>query len=392
MLTLQQLRTPVTEDQALETILEHLTSVGFNTTSWHVGALQRKFLRLFAIVYSDITLLIAALVDFVYNETATGAALTEFSASHYQNFRKLAVNTIGQMVLTNTGAVPHTVTDSQLVAAFTETDGTLRTYRNVGGGTVAAGGGTLTLAWVAETAGASWNIPVDSTLTLLTSLAGVAITNPLISGTDTWITTLGADEEDDPTLKERNRTKWPSLAIELIKDGVIGVALSASKSVTRVGVDDNNPRLAGTFDVYIAGKNATAGVDDVTAVQNKLKGRVFGSDTVRTYAAPTQFLDLTGTVYYDAGFTQIVVKTAVEAALTAFLATVPLGGFKYSAGPSNIVFKNNVEAIIKETLYAGQKPVKTVSLSVPTGDVAVGSFAVVVKGVWNLTYTPVTEL
>lgn len=392
MLTLQQLRTPVTEDQALETILEHLTSVGFNTTSWHVGALQRKFLRLFAIVYSDITLLVAALVDFVYNETATGDALTEFSASHYQNFRNLAGKTVGQMVLTNTGGIPHTVTASQLVAAFTETDGTLRTYRNTTGGTVSAGGGTLTLVWEAETAGAAWNIPIDSALTLRTPLAGVAITNPLVAGTDTWITTLGADEEDDPTLRERNRTKWPLLAIELIKDGVIGVALSASNAVTRVGVDDQNPRGAGTFDVYIAGKNATAGTTEVDAVQAKLKGRVFGSDTVRTYAAPQQFLNLTGTVYYDAGFTQIVVKTAVEKALNDFLATVPLGGFKYSAGPSNIVFKNNIETIIKEAPHAGQKPVKTVTLSVPSGDVSVISFGVVVKGVWNLTYTPVTEL
>jgi hypothetical protein len=393
MLSLGQLRSIPTADSVLETILEHLTSVGFNAKSWAPTSLQRKFLMVFAIVYANLASFVASLAAIVYNDTAEGDALTAYSKSNYENQRKPAVATIGQMIATNAGAVPHTVAASDLVVSFTEPDGTtLRTFRNTSGGTVAAGGGTLTMDWVAETAGSAWNIPNDSPLTLLTNLAGVEMTNPLIAGTDTWITTLGADQENDAALKLRNSTKWASLSLILIHDGVVNVALNAAAGVRRVGVDDQNPDGAGSVDVYVAGASATAGATDVAAVLAALKKRFLRPAKLRVFAASPVFLDLTGIVYYDAKYSLADVRNAVEGSggvLVDLLTIIPLGGFDFSPGPASLVPKNDIEAAIKEAKVAGKAAIKTVTLSVPSGDLSVLSFGVVVKGVWNLTYTAV---
>lgn len=220
-----------------------------------------------------------------------------------------------------------------------------------------------------------------------TTYAGVTVTS------DTSFR-LGVNQESDARLKLRNTTKWATLSFELIRDGVIAIALKARPAVTLVEVDDQNPNGAGTFDVYIAGPNATAGIGDVDAVQTALVKRVFGSGTVRTFAAPEVHLHLTGTVYYDSKFPQADVKKAVEdpelGSVPIFLKTVPLGGFDFSPGPSHIVAKNDVEAVIKDdTKINDQKVVRTVVLSTPSGDLSVLSFGKVIKGTWNLTYTPV---
>jgi hypothetical protein len=59
VLTLNQLVTPVTEDQALQTILDTLTDAGFQVTSWQSGAIQLTILRLFAKVWAQLSQTIA---------------------------------------------------------------------------------------------------------------------------------------------------------------------------------------------------------------------------------------------------------------------------------------------------------------------------------------------
>lgn len=390
-ITLEKLRTPITEDEALGTLLGYLTDVGFNATSWQEGSLQRLFIRVFAIVYSDLTSLVAALADFSYNETSTGDALTAFSASHYDNTRSKAVAAVGSIKLTNNGAVPYTISAGAVVVAYVELDGTQRSFRNSTGGSLAAGGGTLTLTWVAETAGAASNIPNNSILVLLTPLAGVTASNPPIAGTSSWMSTAGVDQESDALIRTRNRTKWATLSVESIKETTINVALSASPTITRVAVDDANPRGAGTVDVYIAGATTTSGSSDVAAAQTALAKRFFGSDRVRTYAAASYAVDLVGTVYYDPRYTAVSIQAAVETALLAFVSSAPIGGFDYTPGPSHIVAKNDIENAVKNAAINGQSVVRTVTLSTPAGDITIPSFGVAVRGTWLLSYVPVTS-
>ncbi len=391
--SIQQLRTPVNEEDALDTILGYLTLVGFNATSWQTGSLQRKLIRYGSYIYSDLTQLVGKVVDFGYNETATGAALTELSLSHYDNERGTAVATVGQMRLLNEGVLPQTIAVSQLVAAYTEPDGTQRTYRNVTGGTVAAVDGTLDLQWAAETKGSDWNIPVNSTLVLLTPVAGVTVSNPAIVGTSTWITTSGADAESDPTLQTRNRTKWSTLSVESIRDTVVNLALTAAPNVTRVEVDDQNTAGAGTAAIYLATSTGPASSADVTAVQTALSARFFGNDgtppRVQAVAALDDALNIAATVYYAGDFSEALIRGYVDEALEDFLATIPMGGFEYAGSYTALVPVSEIENAIRQTEINGQKPVRAVVMTTPTENVSVPAWTVLTRGTWNISGVPV---
>jgi hypothetical protein len=375
--------------KARKDLLDLLDNVGFTATSWPEGSVPLALVELGAEIWSKSSAVAVFLKNLGLNEMSSGEGLTRFSKSHYENVREAAVATQRSITLSCEATEgPHTIDLGAVV--LSEPSG--RTYRNVAGLGVVypatlASGGTITILVEAEVAGKAANV-ADGTVTgMVTTYAGVTVT------TDTLVK-LGIDEESDERLKLRNRLKWALLSVQLTKDGVMALALKTAPAVTLVDVDDQNPRGEGTFDTYIAGKNATAGDEDVDAVQEVLARRFFRPDASNTRAAPEVFVNLTGTVYYDAKFAQADVKKAVEDAetgsLPAFLNEVPLGGFNFSPGPSNIVPKNDIEAVIKDDAKInGQKVVRTVVLSVPTGDVSVVSFGKVIKGVWNLTYTAV---
>lgn len=392
-LTLEDLEKEITEDEALNEILVMLEGQKFPATSWQKFSIPRVMCHIGAHIYSKTKALIAYLSKNNYNDTAELEALTRFSRSRFRNERQLAVATQGRGVLAcDADEGPHTINVGDVV--FTDASG--NTFRNVAGLSVSYpatlnSGGSLALLFEAEVAGESANIATSQTLTLLTTFAGVTVTNPAAPGTETWITRAGINQESDPALRTRNETTFPLFTqFELIRDAVEGLVLQSVPAITQVGVDDQNPRGAGTFDVYVAGETTTAGSSDVTAAQAALAARVMGSDTVRTYAAPVVALNLTGTVYYDSKHQQTDVQTAVEAQLDAFVATIPLGGFDYSPGPANVVPKNDIESEIKGSLINGAKFVKTVILTTPASDIAVASFGKVVRGTYSLTYVAVS--
>lgn len=346
-------------------------------------------MELGAEIWSKLTAWAVFLKEIGLNETSSGDGLTRFSKSHYDNVREEAVATQRTIELTCEATEgPHTFGLDDILIA----EPTGRTYRNNYDPALypvtLPSGGTVTLVFEAEVAGAGSNVGVGTVTIMQTTYAGVTIT------ADTSFR-LGVNQESDARLRLRNSTKWALLSIQLIREGVIALALKARPGVTLVEVDDQNPRGQGTFDVYIAGEHATASATDIQVVQTALAGRFFGSDACRTRKAPDVFVDLTGTVYYDSKYSAADVQKAVEdldvGSLPAFLSTVPLGGFDFSPGPANLVPKNDIEATIRDdTKINGQKVVRTVVLSVPPGDVSVLSYGKVIKGAWNLTYTAVT--
>lgn len=390
-LSWSDLTTPKTEAQFEQDILDLLDGLGFAATSWQEGSVVLACVKIGAFIGSRVSDWVATLAKAQVNATSTGTALDAFSESVYDNTRVAAVETQGVMLLACSATDgPHSIALGAVVA----TDGT-RTFRNVAGLAVSypatlASGGTLQLLFEAEVAGADGNIPTSSTLALVTTLAGVTITNPAYSA-GTWITRQGVDRESDARLQQRNSSKWGALpAFELIDDSVEQICLAAAPGIIKVGIDSQNPRGENTFDVYLAGASAPAGVDDIAAALAALQARVMGSDVVRCYAAPTVTLNLVGTVYYDSNFEEADVKAAVEAALQTYVDSVPLGGFDFSPGPSSAVPKNNIEKAIENTKIGEQEVVKTATLSTPAGDVSVTSFGVVTRGDWTtLVYQPV---
>lgn len=392
MLSLSQLRQPLTRTQALERVTNLFTSLGFQTTSWADGSIQKTFLMSLAIVLSDASEVVKTIAEFGFNAYSTGVALSEFSRSRYQNERVEAVATKGPMTLSSTASIPYTIAVGQLIVA---TSSGIE-FRNTTGGTLSAGSAgspsTLVLTFEARKKGAQGNVANGAVTRLLTPLAGVSVANS--SGTP-WYTTAGSDEESDASLRARNQTKWATLTVEYVAETYEAIARDAG--ATKVKVHASNPRGPGTIDVYCAADTARLGTSTMQAIQEAFAARAFQTtdewahpwtDTDSRVATrhPTEAeLDVTATLYHDPSVDGATIVTRARTALEDFLAALPIGGSDYSPGPANVVLREDIIDVLKSV-----EGVRTVVLTTPSATVGVGTLALVVEGTWSLTPVAVT--
>jgi len=389
MLSISQLRKPAARQEVLDEWIDILQSLGFSTTGWQPGRVQRTFLTAAATIVADMSEVAKAIVEFGFNSFSSGVPLTEFARSRYENTRLPAVKTAGPMTLTSTALVPYDIEVGQLIVS----NDSGKKFRNTTGGTLNAGG-TLTLTFQATLAGQSHNVGSNTVTKILTPLAGVTVAN---SAPDPWYTTTGIDQETDAALKERNRTKWATQSLEMVADGYRNYALSVA-GITKISIDDNNPRGENTIDVYVAAEFSLVGAAEKQALQEIFAKRVFGTSS--TYEEPptagttvavldpnTDELTLTGTVYHDPNVSEATVTDAVNEALEDFLTATPIGGYDFAPGPSNVITPGDILQVLEAV-----EGVRTVTLTTPTAPVSVGVRTLVTEqaGGWGLTYQAVT--
>ncbi|MDX1526982.1 MAG: baseplate J/gp47 family protein [Gammaproteobacteria bacterium] len=395
MLTVDQLRSPMKAKEFLALHLAALGSLGFHVGSWAVGAIQRTFLTSYARIGSDQTELSRTFVEFSLNDYSSGDPLGELSSNVFDNEPSPARYAQGPMTLTNSGTTPHTIRPGSVVARtvtgvqFISVD-----WDDGDPSKTLAPGGTLSVNMRAVIAGASGNIPSGTPLSLVSSLAGVTIDNG-VAGGEPWYTTTGADPETTPSLRTRNRTKWATLALDMIGDGYRNLALTIP-GIEKVAINDLNPRGENTIDVYVAGAASLVGDTEKNQLQLLFSRRVWGSvptiddanfadSTVQVLDPPVQVLQLNGTVFHSSGYTSADIRTAVETALDKYLLALNMGGKDLSPGPSNVIPVGDLFEVIEHV-----RGVRTLQLDSPTGSfIEVGSLALVLKAsAYNLVYTP----
>ena len=318
MADFSQLIEPEDEDALLETMLGVLRSDGFPVLAWIIGSAPRSMHKAIARVLADVWLTIALIARGATLETSTRGWLTLLAASQYGLSRLDPVTTIGTVVLTDGGGGPHVIAVGQLYVA---TVGGVR-FRNTSSGTLPASG-TLELTFAAEFAGSAANVTNGAIGVLVTSLPTVSVSNPAIGTTGTWITTLGADQESDPTLRARCSAKWATLSTGSPAAAYIFWALSIA-GTTRAAVDDGNPDGAGTLRVYIdSAANVTSTQD---YVQDTTSGGKAPSGSLATIvAATTVSISVPGVVTIQRAY-RATAEPALLAALAAYALEVPIGG------------------------------------------------------------------
>jgi uncharacterized phage protein gp47/JayE len=379
-ITLEQVRQPVSENDALDLWLRLLDEQGFAATSWQPGSVALTIVTIGARLYSALTNLIAYYSLQGFNETASGDGLTAFSSSHYDNQRVPATSTEGLIRLDNASGAPHIIAVGQLQAED-ENDGLK--YRNIAGGTIPAGG-TLTLAFAADGPGSQYNVPNDTITILNTPLNGVTISNP-DAGTGTWITSEGSDEETDPRLQLRNSTKWATRTYATPAEGLISFALESTDNITRVAVDDSNPGGPGTTDVYIAGAAGVSSQDDVDTAQAYIDDRIPITSVVGCTVnyALGNVQSWTGTVYIVAALNNPTTRAAVEQALADYINTLPISGRKLDDPDQGYAIYS--EWIGAMTAVPGIEKV----LTFPSADIPVPLWEILTMGSIALTYVSV---
>lgn len=382
--------TEITQEEAKQDVLNSLQVLGFNGTAWQPFSIGLTFVELSAELRAMISKYAVYFKSAFMAETATGETLTRVARSFYKKNRNPSVTTQILATLACDATHNYSIDVGELVFV----NNLNATYRNIEGNSlvypVAIGpNNSVQFLIEAEVGGVAGNVAdalVASAVTiqLQSTLAGVTVTAHKLERS-------GLDEESDARLRERCQLAWamnlPKLG--LIDEGVKASALEAAPAVTTVAVNSTNPRGVGTFDVYIAGLDATASDDDVLAVQEAVDAQTFGRKntpkTAKVYKAPIVPIDIAGTVYFK-GSLPGTVQAVVESALLEYFRAVPPGGSSFFPGPQHIVPLNDLESVIREAAKTAASSV-TVKLSNPTSDVGVVQYGKVVRGDWSgITY------
>jgi phage-related baseplate assembly protein len=381
-LTLEQVRTIITRDEALDELITVLQSLGFNTTAWQTGGVRLTLLTGCAEVWAQMSTVASALSYFHFNDDATSTSLTALSSSHYDNTRVAATRTVGDVDLIGAAVgPPHVVAIGDLVVADNING---YTYRNITGGVVPASG-TLTLSWQAEVAGEDRNV-ADSTIDILqTPLAGVTCNNPGPS----WRTTDAVDEETDAVLRLRNSTRWSTLSYATSAGAYEQFALAADSTVARVFVYDT-VASTGVLSVFIASSSGALGAGVVTTVQTAIDLQKPLTADVTVISVTEVAQNFTAEIFVTASLNNAAKQAEIEAALDTYINGLPIGGTVLPAGAPQgyMLFSEVNEAISSIT------GVENITWTTPTADVAITSATATVANVMTVgavtfTYTDI---
>lgn len=237
MLTLKQLVTPVTEDEALATCLEILKQLGFNATSWQTGSAQLTIVRFVARVMSLFSTKLSEIAAGGFTTLAQSVYLTAL-AQYIYNLERIAPQpTIGVIRLTSSAGAPvHTWAAGDLIVADDENGvAGAHSYTCTEGGTLGPNS-FIDIEFSADIPGTGSNIAPSVTLFMWTPLVGVVATNPVLTGSNTWITTPGENEESDARLAMRCLGRWEKLTYGNTDGAYRGWALDALPALQRVSM------------------------------------------------------------------------------------------------------------------------------------------------------------
>jgi uncharacterized phage protein gp47/JayE len=376
-LSLADLQTPLTKEQVRETLVDYLETLGFPVTAWQPEGAALSFLEMMSALGASLSERVAELSKATDLEEAEGEFLDVKARSDFDESRQAAVAAVFDASFINAGGTTHgPVAAGQIVVR--SASGQL--FESTGSATITASS-TVTVELRAQIPGADGNIPAGD-LQLVTSFAGVTV---VFDGT---LTTAGADSEQDARLRTRCRTKWGTLRVEKVAEGVKNLALAASNSIAHVSLIDNNPRGAGTVDVMIAADGAASGTGDVLLAQAALDDAFLGNGTsdqlVKAIAASVSTLPITATVLVS-GITEAQALTDLNAAITTFLNGSPIGGFDLSPGPTQIITRGQI--LDAMTSVPG---VVSVDMSFPAVDTTVSTVEKVLATTNTLTVVVVS--
>lgn len=223
-------------------------------------------------------------------------------------------------------------------------------------------------------------------------LGDITAANPAPSS-GTWITTSGADEQADSSLKAECREKWSTLGVGWTTDALKYLAKQAATStpVTDAKVETNPGGVAGLVGVTVRSAAGAMSGGDVAIVQAYLDANRTLTSDITVASATTLTIAISGVVYVPAAYVGAARATAVTN-LIALEASVPVGGDDDAA---NAVQLEDILASIKAASYDATgvntnpaSPLR-IQLTAPTGDTALTAYQVPDFDYSGLTYVGV---
>ena len=351
-LTVKQVLNAPTKEKNLRFLIDTLENLGFVTTSWHEGSVQRNVLEACAGGITNVSTLISNLVTNLYVEPK-GEWLDFMGVFRFGIARLEAVKTIRDVTFTSAGSAPnHNITPNTVVAVNGIRYLTTNTS-NVFLGT----GLTVDIEVEAEFGGLAGNVIASAALTLQTVYTGVTVA---FNGDPT---TPGTDLEKDSRYWARCQLRWAALTYSSGLRAYEYWALTASASTTRVKALNNYPTENLVRVVLYPGTAAEQALVDAYVVDKHPP-----NDEVTTSAATvySQAIDYAPTV--PTGTSDNELNTAIQDNLDA----MPIGGI-IPAG--SVVGKLLPDTIIEAIMC--KKGARSVGLVTPASAVILGSTDIV---------------
>lgn len=314
------LTTPVTQAQYLSQILATLAAQGFPVTAWQPGNAGRTLAVADAAALTDLRAVIADVARGGYLDTSTGDWLTLLAAGLFDLTRTAAVYAVGNVTLSCVAtAGPYNITAGALVV----TDGTRR-WRSTNTTTrVVPSGGSVVVEVRAESPGTAHN---GSGSLLLTTPVSPALAGVTVTAAGSWLTTSGAAEETDASLRARCRARWGTLGRGAADSAYVYLARaghSVEADVTRAsvvwGVGD------GKLTVYLAGPAGPVSGGSVAIVGAWIDANKPGTDDPTVASASARVVSLMATVTVEAASDSTANRALATDALTAYFASLDIG-------------------------------------------------------------------
>ena len=357
---------PLTEEQVKASIYSALAAVGINTSSWRPRSTTRAILAVIAVIIAGFTRLMAAAIRGTILEYATGVWLTVLAKYVFGVERIAATFAETTVTLTNSGGGIYSADPGEMVFYNTAKK---TSYINVGAVSLGALATVDVLVRAVEAGSGSTATPgqIDS---MVTPWLGVTVTNPSPA--------VGLDEQTDPSLRADCAAARGALspygagdAYRYFSKRVPGGATLKRADGSEIGVDRvqvvTDP-ATGEVTVYVVTTSGPLDPSDLDLVDANLK----------KYAVPGAVTEVTAnanevpiTVLYsayaraDGGKSTAELKALIDANLTAYFTTFPLGGETWN-GTDYYAFLDVVKGII----IAADPALFKVILSSPLADTA----------------------
>ncbi len=322
---------------AIEAVIFGVLGIfGFQVTAWTTFSFPYLVVQAFAKVLADVYVLVAAVASGGYGDTA--AAMREerwldiWAWDRFRLTREPERFATGVVTLVDAGGGAHVIPAGGLIVGI---DGV--NYRSTASVTVPLNG-TATVAVIADAAGSIYNLPTGSgPWELVTDFPGLTVTNPAQSGTETWLSTAGADRESNAALYERAVGRWAVLSVATPKGFYAAKIREAVPTITKVAIDAENPNGPGSCEAICAtGAGPASGADIILAQSTLDAMRSVGASTATARAAVAVSVPLAGVAYVTAAKVATA-RAGVAAELSALQVALPLGGTVYAVELIRIV-------------------------------------------------------
>lgn len=330
--SLASLLAPPAQTDNLTQLLALLELGGFPATAWDSGSSGPVFANTEAAMFVSLgsTLALIAKGGYLpqFGSPASGAQgvwLDLLGNQIFRSPRNPATWTSGVVSLTDAASAgPFTIQPNALTV-----EDPSKTY--LFGSTNASPlilplNGTLPVPVQAAAQGSAYNLASGQLTVLVTSLAGVTVSNPPVGSTGTWITTVGTNAETDALYATRLGNKWAILGSGSNEGAYYFNATTPSVTGTTEVVQCAVFASGGLVTVVVSGATqpiSAAGLALVNAAIQKKRPLTVPVQVINAIPSNTPF---TGTVLFDSVHDPVAGLSAVQVAVSGVLQTVKIGG------------------------------------------------------------------